>query len=104
MNKVQFNIFDALGKLQTLKNRRYNAAQITEIINTAHGKKVITRQTVARLLRKGDVVISAVSDSTLSYLLDFFYTEGMPIKLEQLFSVDYPPATTTTTPAGKSDI
>ena len=82
MNKVQFNIFDALGKLQTLKNRRYNAAQITEIINGMHGEKVITRQTVARLLRKGDTVISAVSDSTIGYLLDFFEQEGMPIAIK----------------------
>jgi hypothetical protein len=101
MNKVQFNIFDALGKLQTLKNRRYNAAQITEIINGMHGEKVITRQTIARLLRKGDTVISAVSDSTIGYLLDFFEQEGMPIAINNLFTITTEPVTT---PADKSTI
>jgi len=106
MNKVQFNIFDALGKLQTLKNRRYNAAQITEIINGMHGEKVITRQTIARLLRKGDTVISAVSDSTIGYLLDFFEQEGMPIAINNLFTIVNEPKPVTTepvtTPADKS--
>lgn len=38
-------------------------------------------------MRKGDSVISAVSDSTLGYLLDFFHAEGMPIGVGDLFTV-----------------
>ena len=43
------------------------------------------------MMRKGDSVISAVTDSTLGYLLDFFHAEGMLVSVGDLFTVTNEP-------------
>jgi len=77
MNKVTFNLHAPLSNLEQLKNRRYSYAEVADI-------STLTRQGVRRLLKEPSETVSVV---TLAKLLDFFSAEGMPITIDQLFTV-----------------
>ena len=77
MNKVTFNLHAPLSNLEQLKNRRYSYAEVADISS-------LTRQGVRRLLKEPSETVSVV---TLAKLLDFFSAEGMPITVDQLFTV-----------------
>jgi len=77
MNKVTFNLHAPLSNLEQLKNRRYSYAEVADISS-------LTRQGVRRLLKEPSETVSVV---TLAKLLDFFSAEGMPITIDQLFTV-----------------
>ncbi len=77
MNKVTFNLHAPLSNLEQLKNRRYSYAEVADISS-------LTRQGVRRLLKEPPETVSVV---TLAKLLDFFSAEGMPITVDQLFTV-----------------
>ena len=77
MNKVTFNLHAPLSNLEQLKNRRYSYAEVADISS-------LTRQGVRRLLKEPSETVSVV---TLAKLLDFFAAEGMPITIDQLFTV-----------------
>ena len=77
MNKVTFNLHAPLSNLEQLKNRRYSYAEVADI-------STLTRQGVRRLLKEPSETVSVV---TLAKLLDFFSAEGMPITVDQLFTV-----------------
>ena len=77
MNKVTFNLHAPLSNLEQLKNRRYSYAEVADI-------STLTRQGVRRLLKEPSETVSVV---TLAKLLDFFASEGMPITIDHLFTV-----------------
>lgn len=73
MYKVQLNIYDAVNKLEGQNKRRYSDAQIGEMCG-------LHRHTI-HTMRTGK------DEPTLNKLLDFFQSEGMPIKIQDLFTV-----------------
>lgn len=79
MNKVQFNLHIPLGALESSRNKRYSPGDISI---AANGR--VSRQTVHALLNKR---VTRIEMDTLSALLDFFSAEGMPITIDQLFTV-----------------
>ena len=99
MIPVKFNLRKPLHALEEKTGRRYSTGEISEI-----GGKLISRQSIYRMISAPDVDLSSVSMDALSNLLSFFHREGMPIKIEDLFEVAYPPIepTKTTTENTKS--
>lgn len=78
---LKFNLHKPLYQLEQ-KNGRYSYAKIAEISG-------LTRQGVRRLLKEPSDTISV---RTIGKLLDFFASEGMPITVDQLFTVEEPDA------------
>lgn len=76
MAKLLFNLHKPLSRLEQIKNRRYSFSEIAD----ASG---LTRQGVRRLLKEPS---DRIDVDTLSKLLDFFATEGMPITVNDLFT------------------
>jgi len=98
--KVQFNLHKSLGKLQEKNNRSYNASDIEAIVHNVFPNR-ISRQTIHRFMKPSNVSVRAVTDDTLATFLDFFAMEGMPITINDLFTVTTEPVTTP--PADKSN-
>lgn len=73
---LKFNLHTPLSKLEE-KNGRYSYAKISE-------KSGISRQGVRRLLIEGTRQIDI---DTLSKLLAFFESEGMPVSINDLFTI-----------------
>lgn len=92
--KVQFNLHKSLGKLQEKNNRSYNASDIEAIVHNVFPNR-ISRQTIHRFMKPANVSVRAVTDDTLATFLDFFAMEGMPITINDLFTVTTEPATVT---------
>lgn len=86
MIKVKFDLRTPLHKLESKTGKRYSTGDIA-----FGGGDLISRQSVFRMISQPDVELSSVSMLALSALLAFFHAEGMPIKLEELFYVEYPP-------------
>ena len=74
---LKFNLHKPLSQLEQKKDCRYSYAQVAEISG-------LTRQGVRRLLKENSDTLRV---STLSALLDFFASEGMPITVDKLFEV-----------------
>lgn len=79
MNKVKFNLHAPLGKLEQLKNCRYSPGDISIASNAR-----ISRQAIHKIL---NTQMQSVSLDTIGAILDFFSAEGMPITIDQLFTV-----------------
>ena len=88
--KVQFNLHKSLGKLQEKNNRSYNASDIEAIVHNVFPNR-ISRQTIHRFMKPANVSVRAVTDDTLATFLDFFAMEGMPITINDLFTVTTEP-------------
>ena len=86
MIEVRFNLHAPLARLEAHQDRRYSYAEIA----AASG---ISRQGVRRLLKEPTLQIDV---GTLSKLLTFFASQGMPITVSDLFTVtsDGPSPTT----------
>jgi len=93
---VKFNVAQLIRELSLRNKRDYDKTTLATEIN-------VSRTSLYGILGNSNVRIDL---PTVEKLISFFYAEGMPIKLEQLFSVDYPTVTAepaiTTTPADKS--
>lgn len=74
---LKFNLHKPLSQLEQKKNRRYSYAEIADACD-------LTRQGVRRLLKEESNTLSVL---TLDKLLRFFASEGMPITIDQLFTV-----------------
>jgi hypothetical protein len=74
---VEFNLITPLSELQKKNHRVYTYADIANVSG-------LTRQGVRRLLTQGT---KQVEVDTLGKLLDFFASEGMPVTLNDLFTV-----------------
>jgi len=75
--KLQFNVEPLLLRLQSENRRRYTYTEVANAIG-------VKRQSIERLSRNDsfqDLLL------LLSALLDFFSAEGMPITIDQLFTV-----------------
>lgn len=77
---LKFNLHKPLSELES-RNGRYSYAQISDISG-------ISRQGVRRLLIDGTTQIDV---ATLDKLLTFFDREGMPITVNDLFTVEQVP-------------
>ena len=84
MNKVKINLHAPLGRLEQLKNCRYSPGDISIASNAR-----ISRQAIHKIL---NTQVQSVSVETIGALLDFFASEGMPITIDQLFTVEEPDA------------
>ncbi len=73
---LKFSLHEPLSKLES-KNGRYSYARIAEISG-------ISRQGVRRILTEETRQIDV---STLDKLLNFFSAEGMPVTINDLFTV-----------------
>ena len=75
--KLQFNVEPLLLRLQSENRRRYTYTEVANAIG-------VKRQSIERLSRN-----DAFQDLLLllSGILDFFSAEGMPITIDQLFTV-----------------
>lgn len=74
---VRFNLIQQLAKLENKKQRRYNNAEI--------GRKAgLSRQTVRNVMGNAPTQINV---DTLGGLLAFFADEGMPVTINDLFTV-----------------
>lgn len=80
--KLKFNLHGPLSRLESQKGR-YSYARISEISD-------ISRQGVRRLLTEETQQLDV---TTLSKLLTFFATEGMPITVNDLFVIEDNPPT-----------
>lgn len=76
---LKFSLHGPLGRLEAQKGR-YSYARISEISK-------ISRQGIRRMLVEDT---QQVDVATLSKLLDFFASEGMPITVNDLFVVEPP--------------
>ena len=75
--KLQFNVEPLLLRLQSENRRRYTYTEVANAIG-------VKRQSIERLSRNDsfqDLLL------LLSGILDFFSAEGMPITIDQLFTV-----------------
>lgn len=75
--KLQFNVEPLLLRLQSENRRRYTYTEVANAIG-------VKRQSIERLSRNDsfqDLLL------LLSAILDFFSAEGMPITIDQLFTV-----------------
>ncbi len=79
MNKVKINLHAPLGRLEQLKNCRYSPGDISIASNAR-----ISRQAIHKIL---NTQVQSVSVETIGALLDFFASEGMPITIDHLFTV-----------------
>lgn len=79
--KLQFNLEPLLLQLQAKNKRRYTYIEIAKKMST---RRTTMRTTIERIARN-----DSYQDllALLSELLDFFATEGMPITIDQLFTV-----------------
>lgn len=77
MTTVKFDLITPLSELQKKNHRIYSNTDIAEIAD-------LTRQGVRRLLTEDSKQIEL---GTLGKLLDFFASEGMPVTLNDLFTV-----------------
>ena len=75
--ELQFNIEPLLWRLQSENKRRYTYTEVANRIG-------VKRQSIERLSRNDSFQDLLV---LLSALLDFFAAEGMPITIDQLFTV-----------------
>lgn len=71
--KVELNIYDLVHQLEGINKRRYSDSEIARALN-------VHRQTVASI-RRGR------PEPSIAKLLDFFAAEGMPVTVDQLFTV-----------------
>lgn len=85
MIQVKFNLRKALHRLEERTGKRYSTGEISQI-----GGGLISRQSIFRMIAQPDVELSSISMDALITLLTFFHAEGMPVKLEDLFDVEYP--------------
>lgn len=76
-HKVELNIYHLINRLEAIKGRRISDNEIA----TALG---VHRHTVTKI-RKGR------PEPSLAKLLDYFAAEGMPVTVDQLFTVTTPP-------------
>ncbi len=75
--KLQFNVEPLLLRLQSENRRRYTYTEVANAIG-------VKRQSIERLSRNDsfqDLLL------LLSGILDFFASEGMPITIDHLFTV-----------------
>lgn len=77
-SKIKFKLEEQLLQLQAQNNQRYSYRQISETTG-------LKRQTVERIARN-----ESYQDllGILAVLLDFFAAEGMPITIDDLFTVE----------------
>lgn len=73
MHKTRVSLFDALNRLEGQNERRYTDAEIAKATG-------LHRHTISAL-RRGK------AEPTLDKLLDFFAAEGMPVTVQDLFTV-----------------
>lgn len=79
MVTVEFNLITPLSELQKNNHRVYTYADIANVSG-------LTRQGVRRLLTQGTKQIDV---DTLGKLISFFENEGMPVTLNDLFTVKH---------------
>lgn len=77
---VQINLLSALHRLEERRARRYTYNDIATIAD-------MQRQTVRHLLKSPP---KRIDTDTLGKLLDFFASEGMPVTINDLFTVTGP--------------
>lgn len=81
MRNTKFNLKQLIRQLESKNNRDYEYQQIAQACG-------LSRFTVASIANNGSVRIEL---RTIDKLLDFFAAEGMPVTVDQLFTVS-PPA------------
>lgn len=74
---VQLNLLGALHRLEDRMARRYTYSDIAHIAD-------LNRQGVRHLLKNPP---KRIDTETLGKLLDFFAAEGMPVSIDELFTV-----------------
>lgn len=78
-HKTRFTPHNPLGKLETRKGKRYNYAEIAQIMNTDTDRQKIRYQLNNSL--------GEVKTAMIDKWLDFFEHEGMPVTISDLFTV-----------------
>ena len=79
MTTVKLDLITPLSELQKKNHRHYTYADIASISG-------LTRQGVRRLLTQETKQIDL---DTMQKLVDFFHKEGMPVTLNDLFTVTH---------------
>ena len=79
--KLQFNLEPLLLQLQAKNKRRYTYVEIAKKMSMRRSTMRTTIERIARNDSYQDLL------ALLSELLDFFAAEGMPITIDQLFTV-----------------
>lgn len=80
---VQFNLLSTLHRLEERRARRYTYQDIASVAG-------LNRQNIRHLLKSPP---RRIDMDTLAALLDFFAAEGMPVTIDQLFTVTEQPPT-----------
>ena len=81
---VKFNVAQLIRELSLRNRRDYDKTTLATEIN-------VSRTSLYGILGNSNVRIDL---STVEKLIAFFHAEGMPVTLEQLFTVEYPAVTT----------
>ena len=89
---VKFNVAQLIRELSLRNRRDYDKTTLATEIN-------VSRTSLYGILGNSNVRIDL---PTVEKLIAFFHAEGMPVTLEQLFTVEYPTEPTTSPTSAKS--
>ena len=81
---VKFNVAQLIRQLSLQNNKDYDKKTLADSIG-------VSRTSLYGIIGNSNVRIDL---PTVGKLIGFFHAEGMPVTLEQLFSVEYPSADT----------